>query len=182
MCIRDSSYIAAVKLAHAPSTLCLSRQDLPCLEHSSREGVAKGAYVVRPEPQPGTLHVVIVATGSEVSIAMDAAAALAEKKGIVARVVSMPCNRLFDEQPVAYKLEVFPARVPVVSIEAASVEGWAKYAHVQVGMTTFGKSAPYKEVYKYLGLDKDSLVDKVAKTVEFYKGKEVLSLVDVPQF
>jgi len=200
------SYICALNMMHSPSTLCLSRQDLPCLEHSSRDKVLQGAYVVMPAPTGGQETGCIVATGSEVYLAIEAAAELA-KQGVFVRVVSMPCSRLFDEQvpicfdfaqvllfgdetdrvffycfyaqSIEYKKQVFPKGLFVVSVEAASVEGWAKYSHVQIGLTTFGKSAPYAQLYKYFGMDTPGITSTVAKAAAFYKGREAPWLMDV---
>jgi len=172
------TYVTAIKLLHAPSTLCLSRQDLPCLEHSSSAKVHQGAYVVLPavadKPEVGC----IVATGSEVYLAVEAAGLLA-KEGIAVRVVSMPCSRLFDEQPAEYKKTVFPKGLFVVSVEASSTEGWAKYSHVQIGMKTFGKSAPYMQVYKYFGMDAAGIAATTTKAAAFYKSRDVPWLMDI---
>jgi transketolase len=129
-------YLVALENDHRPSVIALSRQNLPQLEGSNVEAVRKGGYVLHAEEKP---DVVLVATGSEVAIAVDAAKLL-EKDGLKVQTVSMPVSDLFDEQSHEYKLSVFPKNVPVVSVEALTVFGWQQYSHAQVGMTTFGAS------------------------------------------
>lgn len=137
----SGSYLVALEQLHRPSVLILTRQNLPHLEGSSIEAVRRGAYVL--QGKEGKADICFVATGSEVSLAVDAAAELA-KEGIKARVVSMPCWELFEEQPQEYKETVFPGGVPVVSIEAMSTFGWERWAHAPIGIDTFGASGPYK--------------------------------------
>jgi transketolase len=136
-----------------------------------------GAYVVLPAQQ-GPEVGAIVSTGSEVYLCIEAAQELA-KQGVFVRVVSMPCSRLFDEQAREYKKLVFPQGLFVVSVEAASVEGWPKYSHLQVGLRTFGKSAPYLQVYKHFGMDGPGIAATVAKAAAFYKARPVPWLMDV---
>ena len=170
------SYIKALQMAHSPSVLCLSRQDLPCLAGTTAEGVAKGGYVI-VNSGAAKDDLVLVSTGSEVYLAVDAANLL-KKDGLNVRVVSMPCSDLFDEQPAEYQKQVFPQGVPVVSVEAAGVHGWERYSHYQIGMRSFGASAPYKQLYTRFGFDPDQIAAKGKKVVEFYKGKPVAWLVD----
>jgi transketolase len=129
-------YLVALENDHRPSVIALSRQNLPQLDGSNIEAVRKGAYVLHAEQKP---DVVLVATGSEVAIAVDAAKLL-EKEGLKVQTVSMPISDLFDEQSHEYKLSVFPQSAAVVSVEALTVFGWQQYSHAQVGMTTFGAS------------------------------------------
>lgn len=173
------SYMKALHLKHSPSVLCLSRQDLPCLPGTSYEGVEKGAYVIA-KPIEGKEDVVFVSSGSEVYLCVEAAEAL-QKEGIQSRVVSMPCQDLFDEQSQEYKKSVFPEGVPVISVEASAIDGWARYSHYQIGMRSFGASAPFKELYKRFGMDAPQIGDKAKQLVKFYKGKPVPWLMDEMQ-
>lgn len=167
----SASYIQALSHQDRPSVIILTRQNLPHLAGSSIEAASKGAYTVLKEKGDGNKPAVIIAaTGSEVSIAVDAAGLLAAK-GVDARVVSMPCWELFDAQDMAYKASVFPEGVPVVSVEALAVFGWNKYAHATVGMTTFGASAPYKTLYTHFGLDPEHVAAKAEKLVQYYASK-----------
>jgi transketolase len=127
--------------------------------------VAQGAYVlVDPDTAP---DVILIATGSEVSLALEARAELAEE-GIGARVVSMPCSELFDRQPQEYRDAVLPPAVKArVAIEQASALGWARYVGdggAIVAMNTFGASAPLKELVAKFGFTPDA-VSEVARGV-----------------
>ena len=109
------AYVVSLEHTSRPSVHCYSRQDLPHLAGSSVEGVAKGAYVLQDVAKPA---VVLVGTGSELSLCVEAAKLLADK-GVAARVVSAPCLSLFDEQPVDYRKQVLPVGVPIVAVEAS---------------------------------------------------------------
>ena len=153
--------IAATSTA-TPSIHCLSRQGLPCLRtsHTDTNMVARGAYVLR-DPAGGR-DVTLIATGSEVEIAMNAADALAED-GIKAAVVSAPCFELFAEQDAAYRASVL-GTAPRVGVEAAIEQGWGKLLgdnSAFVGMTGFGASAPADELYEHFGITAKSVVSAV---------------------
>ncbi len=152
----------AVKSEKTPSALCLSRQGLPALRDDAGENkTAKGAYVLR-EPDGGR-DVTLLATGSEVSLAVEAADKLAEK-GIKAAVVSMPCWELFEAQDDAYKASVL-GDAPRVGVEAAMEMGWSKWVGGNgrfIGMNSFGASAPAGQLYEMFGITADA----VAKAAE----------------
>jgi transketolase len=160
-------YLAALQNKSRPSVLILTRQNLPHLQGSTIEKTLKGAYVLQDVASP---KLCFVASGSEVSLAVDTAALLA-KDGIACQVVSMPCMELFEEQSLDYKRSVFPVGVPVVSIEAMSTFGWHKYAHVCCGIDRFGMSAPYLKIYERLGLTPTAIATKAKKVIEYYAGK-----------
>jgi transketolase len=145
-----------------PSVLALSRQKLPFLreDDGSENLSARGAYVLR---DAADAKAVIIATGSEVSLAVEAAQTLAAK-GIAARVVSAPCLDLFAEQDKAYRDTVLPEAVPVVAVEAALRYGWDSIIGRDggfVGMTGFGASAPAGELYKHFGITAEAVVSEV---------------------
>lgn len=142
------AYIQAMLHRQTPSVLVLTRQGVPTLPNSTAEKVALGAYVV--QDTQGTPDLIFVATGSEVGLAMDSAALL-HKKGVKARVVSMPCWKLFDLQDAKYRCSILTPGVPVIAVEALSTFGWERYSHTCFGMTTFGESAPYKAVKENFG-------------------------------
>ncbi len=125
----------ALNRVDGPTALILTRQNVPTLERP-RGGVVRGAYVVRDGSD-----VVLLATGSEVSMALEASRLLAEE-GVSARVVSMPCWEAFDEQGVDYRNEVLGDGAPIVSLEAGSTFGWDRYADASIGIDGFGASAP----------------------------------------
>lgn len=161
----SGAYLAALENKDRPSVLILCRQNLPHLVGSSLEKSMKGAYVLSDSPAPS---VVLVGTGSEVHIAVNAAALLTSE-GISVRVVSMPCWELFEDQTQAYKESVFPAGVPVVSVEAMTTLGWGKYAHVALGLDTFGMSAPAAQIYEKVGLTAAVIAAKTKNVITYYK-------------
>jgi transketolase len=154
-----------MELRHEPVALILSRQPMPTLDRSrfgSAEGVRKGAYVLADPANGGSPDVILMATGSEVGLAVAAYEQLSTE-GVRARVVSMPSWELFDAQPAAYRDEVLPPAVTArVAIEQASTFGWDRYVggngHV-VGMDTFGASAPLKHLQTKFGFTPEAVVD-----------------------
>ncbi|CEP14873.1 hypothetical protein [Parasitella parasitica] len=161
----SGTYLAAIRNLTRPSIVALSRQNLPQLEGSAIEKVLKGAYILSPVKDP---KIVIVATGSEVSIAVEAAKTL-EGKNIAAQVVSMPCSELFDEQSDEYKKKIFPLGVPVLSIEALGTFGWERYSHSQIGMHTFGASGPIKELYPHFKITAENAVVKAESVIAHFE-------------
>ncbi len=146
---------AALERRHGPTAVALTRQKLPVLEGSSVEGTLRGGYVVAEAEGGRRPDVLLLATGSEVSIAVAARAELA-REGIRARVVSLPSFELFERQPVDYRASVLPPEVSArVAVEAGSPFGWDRYVGPGgsvVGLTRFGASAPYTVIYEQLGL------------------------------
>ncbi|OJJ80876.1 transketolase tktA [Aspergillus glaucus CBS 516.65] len=171
----SAAYYMALTSKHTPSILALTRQNLPQLENSTIESAIKGAYVAVDAPNAA---VTLISTGSEVSIAIEAATSLQEKHGVVARVVSVPCFEVFDAQPKEYKLQVLPDNVPVLSIEAASTMGWERYSHEQFGLNRFGASAPYKQVYEKFEFTPEGISKRALATIDFYKGHSVRSPIN----
>ena len=150
----------ALKQASRPSVLALTRQNLPPLRTEAKMKSARGAY--RLKAAGAERQVVLVATGSEVSLAVDVAAAL-EAKGIGADVVSMPCAELFDEQDAAYRADLLPKGVLKVSIEAGVTLGWQKYVGtgLTIGIDTFGASGPGDQLFKHFGFSVEAIVPKI---------------------
>ncbi|NBE98660.1 transketolase [Nonomuraea sp. KC401] len=152
----ETAYAWKAVLQHTdrPAALALTRQNLPVFEGTSAEGVAKGAYVLR-EASDGQPRVLLIATGSEVEIAVNARELL-EGQGIPTRVVSMPCVEWFNGQDTAYRQTVLPASIRArVAVEAGVALGWHQFVGEcgeVVGLEHFGASAPYKTVYEQFGL------------------------------
>ena len=154
----------ALKSKDTPSILSLTRQGVPQvrLDHTEENVCAKGGYVLR-EASGGVPKVVLIGTGSEVELALQAQETL-EADGTPTRVVSMPCTELFDQQDADYRASVLPAGVLTGSIEAASTFGWQRYTGidgVNIGIDTFGASAPADDLYKHFGITADALVAAV---------------------
>jgi transketolase len=156
------AYRYIMQLRHQPAVLVLSRQPLPTLDrtrYAPATGVARGAYVLADAPG-GNPEVILIATGSEVSVAVDAHERLLAE-GIRSRVVSMPSWDIFEHQPQQYRDSVLPPNVSArVAIEQASTFGWERYIGPSgrvIGMTTFGASAPLKELQRKFGFEPDRL-------------------------
>ncbi|MEM9880491.1 MAG: transketolase, partial [Pseudomonadota bacterium] len=155
----------AAEQTNRPSTLALSRQGLPAFrtEHIAENMCAKGAYRIH-----GAAHadVTLLASGSEVSLALGAAAAL-EATGASVSVVSVPCLELFDEQDQDYRSDILSGQ-RVVSIEAGTTYGWQKYtgpSGLNIGIDSFGASAPGGDLFKHFGLTVDAVVEAIATTL-----------------
>jgi transketolase len=153
-----------MRLQHQPAVLVLSRQPIPVFDrtrYASASGVARGAYVLA-DAEGGRPEVILLASGSEVSLCLEAFERLTAE-GIRARVVSMPSWELFEEQEPSYREGVLPSEVSArVSVEQASTFGWERYvgpAGARVGMETFGASAPLKELQKKFGFTAERVVE-----------------------
>ena len=154
---------AAIERKNGPSALIFSRQTCPFVSRSAAQvkEIARGAYVLR-DPKSTKIDAVMIATGSEVALALQAAQQL-EKDGIGVRIVSMPSTTVFDQQDAAYKAKVLPANIPRIAVEAGVSDFWWKYGCAAVhGVDTFGESAPAPQLYEYFGLTSD----QIAKTVK----------------
>ena len=152
------AYKAAVLKKDGPSIIVASRQGMPNYEGCTIDGVQKGGYTVLDSD--GTPSHILIGTGTELVIAMDAAEML-KADGLNPRVVSMPCTELYDMQSDEYKESVLPAAVTKrVSIEAASTVGWDRYVGAQgkaIGVDKFGASAPAEVIYKEYGLTPEAM-------------------------
>ncbi|WP_374317904.1 transketolase [Aquabacterium sp.] len=149
---------------HRPSALLLSRQNLPYLPKVDADVITQGAYVLAEPTEVGLkkkAQAVIIATGSEVQLALHAQAELA-KEGVAVRVVSMPSTNVFDRQSVAYKQSVLPDGLPRVAVEAGVTDFWWKYGcSAVVGIDSYGESAPAGVLFKHFGFTTQNVVDTV---------------------
>jgi transketolase len=157
------AYKVAVAQTHRPIAMVLSRQATPTQDrakYASASGVARGGYVFADAPG-GKPEVILIGTGTELALCVDAYEKL-KAEGINARVVSLPCVQLFDEQDAAYKESVLPSSVSArVSVEMASTFGWERYIGLKgkaIGMHSFGASAPLKDLLKKFGFSVDAVV------------------------
>jgi transketolase len=161
------AWIAAVEKRDGPSALALSRQNLPFVNRDSATitGIARGGYVIS-EAKGGKPKAVIIATGSEVDIALKAKAAMEAE--IPVRVVSMPSTNVFDRQDAAWRESVLPRGVPCVAVEAGVTNGWYKYVGpdgVVIGIDRFGESAPAGQLFKEFGFTAAHVVKAVEQLV-----------------
>ena len=158
------AWAQAVRRHNGPTSLIFSRQNCPFMPRTAKQvaAIEKGGYVLKDVANP---QAVIMATGSEIAIAVDTAKKLADE-GIRVRVVSMPSTTTFDKQSAAYKASVLPVGVPRVAIEAGVTDFWWKYGCAAVhGVDTFGESAPAPVLYEHFGLTVDSLSRTVRSLV-----------------
>ena len=155
----------ALKSKNTPSAIVLSRQKLPYINPSfSKENKSKlGAYLVKETS--GINSLILLATGSEVELALKAQKKMKELN-INSKVISMPCQELFDLQSNEYKNKVLNKNIPIISIEAGSKNGWEKYTKNNIGLNSFGESAPYKDVYSHLELTSDKIVELAKKIIK----------------
>ncbi|MFJ9778623.1 transketolase [Amycolatopsis sp. NPDC101161] len=157
---------AVLEDIHHPSGLALTRQNVPVLEGTSAEGVAKGGYVLADSD--GTPDVILMATGSEVQLAVEAKKTL-EADGVKARVVSMPCVEWFDAQDAAYRESVIPAGVKArVSVEAGIAQSWHRFtgdAGVNVSIEHFGASADAATLFREFGFTAEAVVEAARRSI-----------------
>ena len=152
----------------------LSRQNLPQYSAAAgkAEDITRGGYILVDDEAP--LQAVIIATGSEVALAVEAQAKL-KAEGISVRVVSMPCTNLFDRQPAGWKKKVLPPGVCRIAIEAGHTDFWRKYVGLDgevLGIDQFGESAPAPALFEHFGLTTEHLMQAVSRTIASYNGED----------
>lgn len=158
---------SAIQSSDRPSALVFSRQGLTHQKRSAQQlaDIERGGYVLKDSN--GTPAAILIATGSEVGLAVEAAEAL-EAKGVATRVVSMPCTERFDAQDAAYRDTVLPRGIKRFAVEAGIADYWYKYVGLDgavLGMTSFGESAPADDLYAHFGITSDSLVNLVQSSL-----------------
>jgi len=155
----------ALKSKDTPSAIALSRQKLPYINpsHTKENKSELGAYVVNATSQ--NYMITLIASGSEVELALQAQKELKEIN-IDTKVVSMPCQELFDQQSISYKNDIINKDIPAITIEASSISSWEKYSKNNMGIKTFGESAPFKEVYNHFNLTSAKIVELTKKIIK----------------
>lgn len=168
----------AIESQKHPTALALTRQAIPTFDrtkYGSAEGVRKGAYIFSEAPDGSTPDVILIGTGSELQLALEAQCRLAGE-GVKARVVSMPCWDLFEDQSAEYKESVLPSAVRArVAVEAGIPIGWERYVGLEgrvVGQKQFGASGPANEVFKHFGFTSDAVVKQAKESIAVVKGLE----------
>ena len=160
------AWVAAVERRNGPTSLLLSRQNLPHQIRNAQQvaAIARGGYVLAEAADP---RAVIIATGSEVALAMAAQKALADA-GIPVRVVSMPATTVFDRQEAAYRDSVLPRGLPRIAVEAGVTDFWRKYVGIEgavVGIDSFGESAPAGDLFRHFGITADAVAAAVRRVL-----------------
>ena len=155
-----AAWRVAVESQNHPTAIALTRQNVTVMEGSSYEGLSKGGYVI--SKASGMAEGILIATGSEVNLAIKAQKLLASE-GINVNVVSMPSVELFEKQPNDYKNSVLPKGIKKLAIEMGSTFGWYKYADDVLGIDIFGASAPAEKVIKEYGFTVENVVDRFKK-------------------
>jgi len=162
-----AAWKAVLERPEGPSGLVLTRQGVPTLEGTSTEGVARGGYVL-VEASAGEPQVVLIGTGSELQIAVEAREAL-EADGVATRVVSMPCVEWFDEQDETYRHQVLPQSVRTrVVVEAGVAQPWHRFvgdAGEVVSLERFGASADYQTLFREFGITAEAVVDAARRSM-----------------
>ena len=155
----------ALKNKNTPSAIALSRQKLPYINPAfTKENKCElGAYIVNATSQNCMIN--LIASGSEVEIALEAQKKLKEMK-IDSKVVSMPCQELFDQQNSVFKNKIINKDIPGITIEASSTSSWEKYSSNNMGIKAFGESAPYKEIYSHFSLTSTKIVELAKKIIK----------------
>jgi transketolase len=169
-----AAWRAILENPHGPAALALTRQNLPTLEGTSAEGVARGGYVLQEAGQ-GLPDLILIATGSELQLAVEARTAL-EAEGVATRVVSMPCVEWFNAQDTAYRDTVLPPRVRArVSVEAGIAQGWWRYVGdggEVVSLEHFGASAPYATLFEQFGITSAAVVAAAHRSLARTRGEQ----------
>jgi len=154
------AWVEALKRRNGPTALLLTRQNVPFCKRDSLEGIARGGYVLADAPGA---RAVIIATGSEVGVALGAQKMLADA-GTPVRVVSMPSTSVFDRQDTEYRNSVLPGALPKIAVEAGVGDYWRKYVGLDgavVGIDRFGESAPAGDLFKHFGFTPDNVAKAV---------------------
>ena len=158
------AWACAIESRERPSALLLSRQNLPYAPKSGLDDISRGAYVLAEPSEVGLkkkTQAVIIATGSEVQLALHAQQILAQS-GIAVRVVSMPSTTVFDRQSVEYKRSVLPEKLPRIAVEAGVTDFWWKYrCDAVVGIDRFGESAPAAALFEFFGFTPGKVAERV---------------------
>eukprot|EP00546_Thalassionema_frauenfeldii_P006228 CAMPEP_0178923442 /NCGR_PEP_ID=MMETSP0786-20121207/16722_1 /TAXON_ID=186022 /ORGANISM="Thalassionema frauenfeldii, Strain CCMP 1798" /LENGTH=694 /DNA_ID=CAMNT_0020597939 /DNA_START=322 /DNA_END=2406 /DNA_ORIENTATION=+ len=171
-----AAYRMGLESKKTPTVICCTRGGVAPLEKSCGEKALMGAYIVQKE-QTESPDCVLLATGSEVSLCVEAAK-LCKGKNI--RVVSMPCQEVFLAQSEDYQQSILPGNVPTLSVEASAVRGWDRFAHACHGIDEFGRSAPAKHNFEYFGFTPSAIAEKAQRVMDFYDTTPVPNLRNRP--
>lgn len=167
----SAAFKCAIESVNTPSIICLSRQNLPQLEGSCVNKSQKGGYIVHDSDNP---DIILVSTGSEVHLCIEAAKQLAEKN-IKVRVVSLIDFLTFNRQDREYRLSILPDDLPILSVEVSATSGWGKYSHESFGIDRFGVSGKGPDIYKFFDFTAEGIATRAEKVVKGYEGRKIYS-------
>lgn len=166
------AWITAIEAKTSPTIISTSRHTLPQLAQTKRDGVAKGAYVLE---EVEDADVTLIGVGAELSLALDVAKELKQTRGVKARVISFPCQRLFEKQSLEYKRETLRRhRTPAVVIEPYAPNGWERYANAAICVKRFGHSLPGKAAYKFFGFEVAPMTKKIGDYLDSIRQDDIL--------
>ncbi|KIM95886.1 hypothetical protein OIDMADRAFT_132534 [Oidiodendron maius Zn] len=170
------AWIAAIEAKNTPSIISTSRHPLPQLKQTRRDGVMSGAYILEEPANDVIADITLIGTGAELSLALAVAENLRIEKSIKTRVVSFPCQRLFENQSSEYKRSTLKRHlgIPAVVIEPYAPNGWERYADAGFCLNRFGKSLPCKEAYRYFGYETAGVASKISAYLSRIRSKELL--------
>ena len=162
----SGAYLLALSNINRPSVVVLSRQNLPILHPFGIDKVSSGAYCIyQPD---GIVDAFIIASGSEVHLAINSAKSILKNLSLYVSVISCPCLEIFEEQDHTYKLSLFKKGIPVLSLEASSSNSWGKYAHSSIAVDTFGVSSSGEDAFKYFNFTVESISNRIQQMVQHY--------------
>lgn len=178
-----AAYRMGLESKQTPTVICCSRGGTASLDGSCVTEAQKGAYVVLPEKEGKQCDLILLATGSEVALCVEAAKLLTTEEAMNIRVVSMPCQEVFLKQSSEYQESLLPGTIPTMSVEASALHGWHRFAHASHGIDNdFGRSGPAKAVYDYFGFTPTKVAEKARKVVDYYRTNAVPNLRNRPNF
>ena len=169
------AWIAAIEAKNTPSIISTSRHPLPQLKQTRRDGVMSGAYILEEPDNDVIADITLIGTGAELSLALAVAENLRIQKSIKTRVVSFPCQRLFENQSPEYKRSTLKRHlgIPAVVIEPYAPNGWERYADAGFCLNRFGQSLPCKEAYRYFGYEPALIASKISAYLSRIRSKEL---------
>lgn len=170
------AWTVAIESRKRSSIISTSRHAIPQLKQTKRDQVKFGAYVLQEAPGSNQADVTLLGVGAELSFALNVQEELQKTRGIRARVVSFPCQRLFEEQSLEYKRNTLQRHkgIPAVVIEPYVSTGWERYADAGICMRTFGHSLPGKYIYQHFGYETSNMASKVADYLDSISREEAL--------
>jgi len=176
----NGAWIHALRHTTSPTVICLTRQTVKIIDHTSQEQTLKGAYIVQKEESSDenknnkdkTIDAILISTGSEVPMCADASV-IVKQNGYNLRVVSAPCLELFERQSLDYRKTILTPNTLTISVEAASSYGWSNYSHNHIAINGYGASAPYKQICEFYGYTPEKIAQNIIDFIAFWKDHSI---------